>query len=114
MKIRIFETKNMDLDTVVYLLYQADKQANFHPNSFWILSSSDGEINNYNQDESGLTKRYKELFVKWIGRDAVVNWLVSNQVNFEIVSHEFLNEELEALAESGEIEESRSEQILLN
>ena len=41
-------------------------------------------------------------------------WLLSNQVNFEIVTHEFLDEELEALAESGQIEESESEQILLN
>ena len=114
MKLRIYETNGLDLDTVVYMLYQADKQANFHPDSFWILSASDGEIKNYNQDESALTKRYKELFVKWIGRDAVVNWLVSNQVTFEIVSHEFLDEELEALAESGHVEESGSEQVLLN
>ena len=114
MKLRIYETNGLDLDTVVYMLYQADKQANFHPDSLWILSASDGEINNYNQDETGLSKRYIELCVKWIGREAVVMWLLSNQVNFEIVSHEFLDEELEALAESGQIEESESEQILLN
>ena len=114
MKLRIYETNSLDLDTVVYMLYQADKQANFHPDSLWILSASDGEINNYNQDESGLSKRYMELRVKWIGREAVVMWLLSNQVNFEIVTHEFLDEELEALAESGQIEESESEQILLN
>ena len=114
MKLRIYETNGVDLDTVVYMLYQADKQANFHPDSFWVLSASDGEINNYNQDESCLSKRYKELCVKWIGREAVVMWLLSNQITFEIVSHEFLNEELEVLAESGEIEESESEQVLLN
>ena len=114
MKLRIYETNGLDLDTVVYMLYQADKQANFHPDSLWILSASDGEINNYNQDETGLSKRYMELRVKWIGREAVVMWLLSNQVNFEIVTHEFLDEELEALAESGQIEESESEQILLN
>ena len=114
MKLRIYETNGLDLDTVVYMLYQADKQANFHPDSLWILSASDGEINNYNQDETGLSKKYIELRVKWIGREAVVMWLLSNQVNFEIVSHEFLDEELEALAESGQIEESESEQILLN
>ena len=114
MKLRIYETNGLDLDTVVYMLYQADKQANFHPDSLWILSASDGEINNYNQDESGLSKRYMELRVKWIGREAVVMWLLSNQVNFEIVTHEFLDEELEALAESGQIEERGSEQILLN
>ena len=114
MKLRIYETNSLDLDTVVYMLYQADKQANFHPDSLWILSASDGEINNYNQDETGLSKKYIELRVKWIGREAVVMWLLSNQVNFEIVTHEFLDEELEALAESGQIEERGSEQILLN
>ena len=114
MKLRIYETNGLDLDTVVYMLYQADKQANFHPDSLWILSASDGEINNYNQDETGLSKRYMELRVKWIGREAVVMWLLSNQVNFEIVTHEFLDEELEALAESGDVEESGSEQVLLN
>ena len=114
MKLRIYETNGLDLDTVVYMLYQADKQANFHPDSLWILSASDGEINNYNQDETGLSKKYIELCVKWIGREAVVMWLLSNQVNFEIVTHEFLDEELEALAESGQVEESESEQVLLN
>ena len=114
MKLRIYETNGVDLDTVVYMLYQADKQANFHPDSLWILSASDGEINNYNQDETGLSKRYMELRVKWIGREAVVMWLLSNQVNFEIVTHEFLDEELEALAESGQVEESEPEQVLLN
>ena len=114
MKLRIYETSGLDLDTVVYMLYQADKQANFHPDSLWILSASDGEINNYNQDETGLSKRYMELRIKWIGRDAVVMWLLSNQVNFEIVTHEFLDEELEALAESGQVEESEPEQVLLN
>ena len=114
MKLRIYETKNMDLDTVEVMLYQADKQANFHPDSLWILSSSDGEINNYNQDESGLTKRYKELFVKWIGRESVVNWLVSNQVIFEIISHEFLEEELDAIGELKQENELNHEQVLLN
>jgi hypothetical protein len=114
MKLRIYETNNLDLDTIVYMLYQADKQANFHPDSLWILSASDGEINNYNQDETGLSKKYIELCVKWIGREAVVMWLPSNQVNFEIVTHEFLDEELEALAESGQVEESEPEQVLLN
>ena len=114
MKLRIYETNNLDLDTIVYMLYQADKQANFHPDSFWVLSASDGEINNYNQDETGLSKKYIELCVKWIGREAVVMWLLSNQVNFEIVTHEFLDEELEALAESGQVEESGPEQVLLN
>ena len=114
MKLRIYETKNMDLDTVEFMLYQADKQANFHPDSLWILSSSDGEINDYNPDKAGLSKRYKELNVKWIGREAVINWLVSNQVVFEVISHEFLEEELDALGESVQTDESESEQVMLN
>ena len=71
-------------------------------------------INNYNQNENSLSKRYKELRVKWIGREAVVNWLVSNQVIFEIISHEFLEEEIEAIGHSTYDEESSSEQVLLN
>ena len=114
MKLRIYETNGLDLDTVVYMLYQADKQANFHPDSLWILSASDGEINNYNQDESCLSKRYKELCVKWIGREAVVMWLLSNQVNFEIVTHEFLEEELEAIGELKQENELNHEQVLMN
>ena len=114
MKLRIYEADGLDLDTVVYMLYQADKQANFHPDSLWILSASDGEINNYNQDETGLSKRYMELRVKWIGREAVVNWLVSNQVVFEIISHEFLEEELDAIDELKQENELNHEQVLLN
>ena len=82
----------MDLDTVECMLYQADKQANFHPSSFWILYSSDGETNNYDQDDECLTKRYKELRIKWIGRESVVNWLISNQVIFEVITHDLLEE----------------------
>ena len=89
-------------------------QANFHPDSLWILSGSDGEVNNYNQDESGLTKRYKELFIKWIGREAVVNWLVSNQVIFEIISHEFLEEELEAIGDLDHESKTNPDQVLMN
>ena len=114
MILRIFKTKNMDLDTIESMIHQADKQANFHPDSSWILNSSDGEINNYNQNENRLSKRYKELRVKWIGREAVVNWLVSNQVIFEIISHEFLEEEIEAIGHSIYDEESSSEQVFLN
>ena len=114
MKLRIYETDGLDLDTVVYMLYQADKQANFHPDSLWILSASDGEINNYNQDETGLSKRYMELRVKWIGREAVVNWLVSNQVVFEIISHELLEEELEAIGDLEQESKTNPDQVLMN
>ena len=99
MKIRIFETQDLDLDTVEQLLLMADKQANFHPESHWISDSFEGESENYNHHEESLFKRYKELSVKWIGREAVVMWLISNQILFEIISHDYLPEEQEAIEE---------------
>ena len=100
MQIRIYESKNLDLDTVSTMLFQADRQVNFHPEARWILSSSEGETKNYSKDEPGLTKRYKEYFVKWIGREAVVNWLTSNQIIFEVISHDLLSEGQEAIDNS--------------
>ena len=114
MKLRIHETRDMDLDTIEKMLFQADKQANFHPDSSWILNSSDGEINNYNQNENSLSKRYKELNVKWIGREAVVNWFLANQINFEIISHDFLKEEIAALEDLDHEEESTPVEVVLN
>ena len=114
MKLRIYETKNLDLDTVLYMLYQADKQANFHPDSRWILLSTDGEIKNFNLDESDFSKKFKEFHVKWIGREAVVNWFLANQINFEIISHDFLKEELSALEDLDHEEESMPVEVVLN
>ena len=99
MRIRIFESQILDLDTVAEMLLMADKQANFHPNTIWIASSIDGESVNYNQDEEGLKKRYKELSLKWTGREAVVMWLTSNQISFEVISYDYLAEEQRALHE---------------
>ena len=82
--------------------------------SYWILRSFDGEVNNYNHDESDLTKKYKEFHVKWIGREAVVNWLLSNQVVFEIISHGLLKEEIEALVDSDHEEESKPVEVFVN
>ena len=114
MILRIFKTKNMDLDTIEFMIHQADKQANFHPDSRWILLSTDGEIKNFNLDESDFSKKFKEFHVKWIGREAVVNWFLTNQINFEIISHDFLKEELSALADLDHEEESMPEKVVLN
>ena len=114
MKIRIYETKNMDLDTVENMLFQADKQANFHPDRLWISRSSDGEIKNFNLDESDFSKKFKEFHVKWIGREAVVNWFLANQINFEIISHDFLKEEIAALEDLDHEEESMPVEVVLN
>ena len=81
------------------MLKLADKQANFHPDSYWILSSVDGEKRHYSENEEDFIRSFKELSVKWIGREAVINWLVSNQILFEVISHDFLAEEQEALGE---------------
>ena len=99
MIIKIYKTKNLNLDTVEKMLIMADKQANFHPESYWILSSLDGEELDYSDNEEDFTRSFKELSVKWIGREAVINWLVSNQILFEVTSQDFLPEEREALGE---------------
>ena len=107
MIIKIYNTKNLNLDTVEKMLIMADKQANFHPESYWILSSLDGEEIDYSDNEEDFTRSFKELSVKWIGREAVINWLVSNQILFEVISQDLLPEEREALGEV--FEETKSE-----
>jgi hypothetical protein len=114
MKLRIHETRDMDLDTIEKMLFQADKQANFHPESSWILNSTDGEITNHNQDENSLSKKYKDLSVKWIGREAVIMWLVSNQVIFEIITFKLLEEEIEAIGDLDQLGGLDQEHILTN
>ena len=99
MIIKIYKTKNLNLDTVEKMLIMADKQANFNPESYWILSSYDGEELDYSDNEEDFTRSFKELSVKWIGRESVINWLVSNQILFEVISQDLLPEEREALGE---------------
>ena len=97
MRVRVYPTKRYDLDTVAELLYNADAQTNFHPEARWILSSS------YGEDVGAVPEQkvtYREFFVKWIGREAVVMWLVSNQILFKITSYQLLPIELEALESS--------------
>ena len=89
MVIRIYESGKLDLETVGDMLWQADAQANFHPDARWIHASSFG---------TGHKGRiYREFFVRWIGREAVVMWLTSNQILFEIISFKILPEEQEAI-----------------
>ena len=89
MIIRIYESGKLDLETVGDMLWQADAQANFHPDARWIHASSFG---------TGHKGRiYREFLVRWIGREAVVMWLTSNQILFEIISFKILPEEQEAI-----------------
>ncbi len=96
MQIRIHKTGNLDLNTIAELLWQADRQANFHPDAHWINQSSIPEL------EEG-ERTCMELYVKWIGREAVIMWLTSNQILYEIISYDLLPEEEDALVQSLEM-----------
>ena len=99
MKIRIHDDQSLDLDTISEMLLMADEQANFNPQNYWILDIVAGESENFNLDEKELNKKYIDLFIKWIGRDAVVTWLNSNQVSFEVISYDHLAREKTLLKE---------------
>ena len=96
MRIRIYET-GLDLETVGDMLWQADAQANFHPDARWIHSSSFGTTEASTRNKSRV---YREFFVRWIGREAVVMWLTSNQIPFEVMTFDMLTEENEAIDDS--------------
>ena len=95
MIIRVYTSGKLDLETVGDMLWQADKQANFHPDARWINSSSFGEEPAQTRKYPG--RVYREFFIRWIGREAVVMWLTSNQILFEITSFKILPEEQEAI-----------------
>ena len=103
MIIRIYSTSKLDLETVGDMLLQADAQANFHPDAHWINSSSFGSEEDWISAEHKKVHKgriYREYSVRWIGREAVIMWLASNQILFEIVSFDILPEEKEAIEET--------------
>lgn len=113
MKIRIYETSGLNIETVSELLMQADRQSNFDPVSRWIMSA--GEVEEIVSDiKQTMNYRYRDFYVKWIGVDAVISWLTSNQIIFEVMSYELLHEEQEVLEERYPGEQVDSEDILLN
>ena len=89
MVIRIYESGKLDLETVGDMLWQADAQANFHPDARWIHSSEIGS------DDKG--RIHREFSIRWIGREAIIMWLASNQILFEVTSFKILPEEEEAI-----------------
>jgi len=99
MIIRIYESGKLDLETVGDMLWQADAQANFHPEARWINSSTFGNTD-IGTKERPKGRAFREFSVRWIGREAVIMWLASNQILFEIVSFDILPEEKEALEET--------------
>ena len=102
MIIRVYETGNLDLMTVGDMLWNADKQANFHPHASWIHSSKFETEPSLPAPNKGSHRgrSYREFNVKWIGRESVIMWLTSNQILFEVVSYAILPEEEEAIEHS--------------
>ena len=97
MIVRLYQTGNLDLETVGEMLWKADRQANFYPESRWLDS------NRYSPEkEEG--RSYREFTVRWIGREAVIMWLTSNQILYEVVSYGILPQEEEAIQQSYEQE----------
>ena len=97
MIVRVYETGYLDLMTVGDMLWNADKQANFHPNASWIHSSAFNTDQSDQSEGNPSSRHYREFAVKWIGRESVIMWLTSNQILFEIVSYAILPEEEEAI-----------------
>ena len=100
MIIRIYASGKLDLETVGDLLWQADAQANFHPDARWINSSSFTSEEDWISAEHKKVHKgrvYREFSVRWIGREAIIMWLTSNQILFEVISFKILEEEEEAI-----------------
>ena len=95
MIVRLYETGNLDLETVGDMLWRADRQANFHPESRWLDS------NRYSTEKEG-KRSYREFTVRWIGREAVIMWLTSNQILYEVISYGIIPQEEEAIQQSYE------------
>ena len=102
MIVRLYQTGDLDLETVGDMLWKADKQANFHPESRWLDS------NRYQTEKKG--RYYREFSVRWIGREAVIMWLTSNQILYEVVSYSILPQEEETIQQSYE-EETTPKQL---
>ena len=100
MIIRIYESGKLDLETVGDMLWQADAQSNFHPDARWINSSSFGHTDISSPPHPPKGRAFREFSVRWIGREAIIMWLASNQILFEIISFDILSEEREAIDDS--------------
>jgi hypothetical protein len=100
MRIRVFPSGKLDLDTVTNMLTQTDAQANFHPEARWISSCTLGSTSDWSyihEKKVNKGRLFKDIFVRWIGREAVTMWLCNNQILFEVMSFDLLPEEVEAI-----------------
>lgn len=99
MRIRVLESAGVDILTIERLLKNADRQANFHPDSRWILSARLGTQSasrGHKINDSDI-RSIIDYEIKWIGRESVIMWLISNQIKFQVLSYELLKEEQDAL-----------------
>ncbi len=96
MIIRIYESDKLDLETIGDLLYNADNQTNFRPDTKWIHTSGYGVEKITAKKE----RTFLQFFIRWIGRESVVMWLTSNQVLFEVISYKLLKEEQDAISDN--------------
>ena len=96
MIIRIMESKGLDIFTIQELLNNADNQANFHPETRWILKAT-LKTQTASNVQGRDVRPVLDYQVKWIGRESVVLWLLSNQVKFQVISYDLLKEEKDAL-----------------
>ena len=96
MIIRIMESGGLDIFTIQELLNNADHQANFHPDTRWILRAT-LKTQTASNVQGRDVKPVLDYQVKWIGCESVVLWLLSNQVKFQVISYDLLKEEQDAL-----------------
>ena len=96
MIIRIMESKGLDIFTIQELLNNADHQANFHPETRWILRAT-LKTQTASNVQGRDVRPVLDYQVKWIGCESVVLWLLSNQVKFQVISYDLLKEEQDAL-----------------
>ena len=96
MIIRIMESGGLDIFTIQELLNNADHQANFHPDTRWILRAT-LKTQTASNVQGRDVKPVLDYQVKWIGCESVVLWLLSNQVKFQVISYDLLKEEKDAL-----------------
>ena len=113
MRIRVYETGELDLGTVAEMLCQTDRQTNFDPASRWIAYNTETTSTDH-FEEIGYKKIHKDFFVRWVGIEPVIMWLTSNQIVYEVISYELLSDEQEALEEAFPDSDLNPKEIYLN
>ena len=85
-----------DLNTIIELLLSADQKVNLFPNRSCVDLVSETDT----KDNCG--EFFREIHVKWIGRDTVTGGLSSNQIPLHVVDFSLLPEEHDAVKQQVE------------